>query len=153
MSVAPAALLNLDHVAGRLARSDRPIRHVAAVGVALVLGVLAVPVSERAAAGLGLQSCRIEPAAPRFGEDSETTILTFHGTACSVLLRPMNATIDALAIVSPPVHGALRIRGRTGVVYRPASGFTGEDSFAFRVSGHDGGTLRTATVRARVRVQ
>jgi hypothetical protein len=44
------------------------------------------------------------------------------------------------AVVERPRHGSLTQSGRFTVVYRPAAGFRGQDTYAIRICGMSGGT-------------
>lgn len=54
-----------------------------------------------------------------------------HNAACAIWANPQGISVKVVTITAAPQHGTLALRGRTGVTYRPARGFTGTDSFAF----------------------
>jgi hypothetical protein len=68
-----------------------------------------------------------------------------------VLANDSDADGDALAVsaVGPAAHGSTAIGGG-GVVYTPAAGYYGSDSFAYTVSDGQGG-FATATVSVQVK--
>jgi hypothetical protein len=82
---------------------------------------------------LGARGCHVEPIAP--GRASDVSIALPANTPCTILVRTGNAVLDDIMVHAPPEHGTLMSRGRTGVVYRPAPGFKGSDSFAFSLRG------------------
>ncbi|MCP4406190.1 MAG: hypothetical protein GY807_00180 [Gammaproteobacteria bacterium] len=58
-----------------------------------------------------------------------------------------------LEIVSPPSHGNVKVKDRPGKVkYRPKAGFSGNDSFTFRVVDERGAASEPATVTIAVAV-
>ena len=62
-------------------------------------------------------------------------------------------SIEEIAIDVMPQHGTATLRGRTGVTYRPAPRFKGDDSFAFSVRGRAGSTTGRSLVQVRATVK
>jgi hypothetical protein len=57
--------------------------------------------------------------------------------------------LDSVDIVSQPNHGSVHINGQNEAVYTPDNGFSGFDSFTYRITDGDGDTSE-ATVTIRV---
>jgi hypothetical protein len=75
------------------------------------------------------------------------------GAACPVWARSTTAQIDMMTITLSPQHGTAKPRGRTGVIYRPAPGFRGEDAFAYVRQGASSQYRGSSLVRVNVRVE
>jgi hypothetical protein len=116
----------------------------AALGLAMIGGSSFDP---------GMRTCRTEPAVLAAGIAAEARMTVSHNAACAMWQKPGTGAIDAVDIAVAPQHGNLTLRGRTGVVYRPARGFTGRDSFAFALRGRsslgDGASLVRVEVTVR----
>jgi hypothetical protein len=159
MSIASTAAASLTDVVARPARwarsalTAKPLGRVAVVGGALLAAMAAWWIAERASGGLSSQSCHTEPVTPSFGAATLTTMRVSSGTECSLSVPMGGVSVDSLVILGTPSNGALRLRGRTGIIYQPAKGFAGEDSFAFAIAGHTGTAVGTAIVRVRATVR
>jgi hypothetical protein len=114
---------------------------------ALLLGAFAAPSFGPA------RACRTEPAVLGFGADLDARMIVAHNGACAIWTTADNISIDDIEIATPPRHGTLALRGRTGVTYRPASQFTGDDSFAFMLHGRLDARDNSSLVHVRVTVQ
>jgi len=82
----------------------------------------------------------------------DETVTTEAGSAVTVTLHAGDADGDALtfAIASEPRHGTLGAVGGNRVVYTPAPGYSGEDSFTFRAND---GTADSNTATVGIAVQ
>jgi hypothetical protein len=98
-------------------------------------------------------ACRTEPVVLGIGADLDARMTVSHNGACAIWTKAENISIDDVTIATAPRHGAVALRGRTGVTYRPAAQFTGEDSFAFRLHQRADGRDSSSLVRVRVIVQ
>jgi LPXTG-motif cell wall-anchored protein len=58
------------------------------------------------------------------------------------------APVTGLAVISDPDHGTAKVDGES-VTYSPASGFTGTDTFDYRLTTANGTSTATVTVRVR----
>jgi hypothetical protein len=96
---------------------------------------------------LGARGCHVEPIAP--GRASDVSIKLPANTPCTILVRTGNAVLDDIVVHAPPKHGTLTSRGRTGVVYRPAPGFKGSDSFIFSLQRRPNSVPETTVVHVR----
>jgi hypothetical protein len=101
----------------------------------------------------GLRPCRTEPAVLRSATDVEATMTVARGGACAIWTRAENISVDDLSIEVAPQHGNLALRGRTGVTYRPARTFTGDDFFAYTLHGRSDAQDASSVVRVRVSVK
>lgn len=99
------------------------------------------------------RDCRFKPIALALGLDKQIAATVPRGVPCSVHTLTGEATVEDLTIQSPPRHGELAPRGRTGVLYRPDPNFKGEDSFAFELRGGPSSSHAKSTVRVQVTVQ
>ncbi len=85
--------------------------------------------------------------------DDIATVITGQAITVDVLANDSDPDNDPLAItaVAPPMHGSAAIAG-TLILYTPAAGFIGTDSFRYTISDGRGGTanaLVTVTIGAR----
>jgi hypothetical protein len=98
---------------------------------------------------LGSRGCRADPIPLAFGRDSDVSVALPADTPCAILLKPLGAPLDDIAIEGAPAHGTLTSHGRAGVVYRPQPGFRGGDSFDFSLHRRSNSTLESFTVHIR----
>lgn len=119
----------------------------------LAIGVLMLALATPGPIELPLGGCRNDPGRLVFGETFEVEMSLDRNTACSVMLRLGSAAVDKLEVTTPPRHGALVPRGRTGVIYRADRNFNGEDFFAFAMRGQSAAYNGTSVVRVRVQVR
>jgi hypothetical protein len=118
-----------------------------------LLGILAAVVAARAFNVIPIPECRATPTRLAFDPMTEVKVTTSARTPCLLSLRLGTARVDALTITVDPQHGVVIPRGRTGVVYRPLSGFRGEDSFWFSLDGRANHNPGAAVVRVGVTVK
>lgn len=102
---------------------------------------------------MGPAQCRTEPGVLAFGADMNATMTVSHNAACAIWTKTGNLSISDVKIAVPPQHGTLVLRGRTGVTYRPAGQFTGNDFFAFALSGRSDARDKMSLVRVGVTVK
>jgi hypothetical protein len=105
-----------------------------------------------AAGILGSHDCRVAPIPLALGVQTEVSIALPANTPCTILVQGGSATLDGLRIDVPPERGTLTPRGRTGVVYRPRSGFKGADVFDFSLRGRSSAAYEIATIRVRATI-
>jgi hypothetical protein len=98
---------------------------------------------------LSARDCRVAPIPLQLGAGTALAIAVPANTPCTLLVRAGSATLDEISIDTPPQHGTLVPRGRTGTVYRPDRGFKGDDVFVFAVNARS----TTGQERAIIRVQ
>lgn len=101
----------------------------------------------------GSHPCRSDPPVFMPGADRDVNMTVSHNAACAIWAKTANISVKELTITVAPQHGSLALRGRTGVIYRPARGFTGSDRFSFSLRGHsprhDDGSLVRVDVTVR----
>jgi len=91
----------------------------------------------------------------RFVWDVETNAyMTTDGGRCSLVLRRTFRTseVHAITISSTPRNGNASVSGHS-VIYNARSGFKGDDTFVFAVSGRRNGNPVRATVKVSVSVR
>lgn len=94
--------------------------------------------------------CSATPVRPAFGAETIAAMTAAPGNPCIVFLQPTAGPLEELAVATPPSHGIVAVRGRTGVTYRAEARYRGEDAFVLRLRNREGGV---ATVRVRVEVR
>lgn len=120
----------------------------------VALAALALAMIEGPSVNLtGARPCRTEPAVLRSGADIDATMTVSHNAACAIWTKTQSISINDVKIAVPPRHGTLALRGRTGVTYRPAGQFTGDDFFAFALRGRADARDRASLVRVHVTVR
>ena len=118
-----------------------------------LLALLVAVIAARTFDVIAVPECRAAPARLTFAPMTDVKIMTSARTPCLLSLRLGTARVDALTITVGPQYGTVVPRGRTGVVYRPLSGFRGEDSFWFLLDGQSNQHPGAAIVRAGVTVK
>jgi hypothetical protein len=104
------------------------------------------------AGALGSRGCRVTPIPLVLGVDTDISITMPAPTPCMIVVRGGNAVLDNITIDAPPARGTLTPRGRTGVIYRPSSGFKGDDAFAFSLRGRASSINGSSVVRVRAKI-
>jgi hypothetical protein len=99
-----------------------------------------------------IHPCRTEPGVLGSGAELAAAMTVSHNSACAIWTKLQSSSITDVRIEALPQHGTLALRGRTGVTYRPAPQFTGEDSFAFTLHGRLDVRDNSSLVRVRVTV-
>jgi Bacterial Ig domain len=101
----------------------------------------------------GAPNCHVQPMPLALGTESSASITIPANTPCTVTVAAGGTSIEEIAIDVMPRHGTATLRGRTGVTYRPAPRFTGDDSFAFSIRGRAGSTTGRSLVQVRATVK
>ena len=97
--------------------------------------------------------CQVPQLSLNLGSDAAISVAVPAAKACAISVTAGSATVKTLKIDSPPAHGQLLPRGRTGVVYIPQSGFAGEDAFVFSIEGNSSSGSGAALFRVKATVQ
>lgn len=97
--------------------------------------------------------CRAAPFAFRPNNGIDATMRVTSGRSCIMVARIGSANAQDLWIDTPPQHGTVQPRGRTGITYRAADKFKGDDFFTIALRGRDKSGAGIMTVRVRVAVQ
>ncbi|WP_173003051.1 gliding motility-associated C-terminal domain-containing protein [Chitinophaga sp. SYP-B3965] len=129
-------------------RTVGTVTNSASVNARTIAGVSVTDISGTAA-GNNTPTVTPVPNNPVAHDDAVTTNANTPVTI-NVLLNddPVNSTFDlqSIAIVTRPVQGLVTIHNNGTVTYTPAVGYTGGDSFTYRVKDASGFYTNTATV-------
>jgi hypothetical protein len=100
--------------------------------------------------------CSAKPPYLPWSGTGSATITVSGGQPCGVGWHdtpggPGGVTVlDSMSVSSPPAHGSLRPQDQHVIIFTPASGYKGQDSFMLTMQEHNGG--RSATLRVKVSV-
>jgi hypothetical protein len=122
-------------------------------GCVALIAIFVALIGIRSAELVGIRECRADPVALVLGLNIEATMTVRGGSACALWIKGATASIAELEITSPPRHGVVLTRGRTGVVYQPERQFAGWDSFAFTLRGTSSADAGTSIARVSVNVR
>jgi len=91
---------------------------------------------------------------PYWGSNSSTTLEVSSGESCELNANTGGTNIiESLRITSTPSNGTATIGQGNGTWYQSAAGFTGQDGFAFAVTGSGPGGSGISTVQVTVTVR
>jgi hypothetical protein len=121
-----------------------------AVGLAALMLVLTVVWFRQVAAPV---DCRAARLPLRLNSQADAAMTVARGSPCALVIESGPASVDALSVTTAPANGTVSPRGRTGVIYRAARGFAGDDAFSIALQGHVHGTVGTMQVNVRVAVK
>lgn len=98
--------------------------------------------------------CLIEPwSIPYLGSNTSTTMLASSGQVCQIDPGAGGTNIiTSVTISAAPANGSASVNG-DAVLYQSQSGFTGQDSFAFTLSGSGPGGSGSSSVQVSVTVR
>jgi hypothetical protein len=100
-----------------------------------------------------MRPCSTEPALLGSGAELAAHMTVSHNAACAIGAKIQSIATEDVKLEVAPQHGTLALRGRSGVTYRPAPEFTGNDFFAFTQRGHAGARDNMSFVRVSVTVK
>ena len=122
-------------------------RNVLMLRFAVLFGALVLPLAAEA-------DCPSVRWNFKFGQET-TTARETDGTPCFFRMTDVggDGAIYGVEIATPPKNGIALASGRTMVVYKPKTGFKGEDSFVFELIGKLEGNPTSAKVRVTVVVK
>jgi hypothetical protein len=129
------------------------LRRPEVTGCVALIAIFVALIGIRSAELIGIRDCRADPVALALGLNIEATMTVQGGSACALWIKGATASIGDLEITSPPRHGVVLTRGRTGVVYQPERQFVGRDSFAFTLRGTSPADVGTSIARVNVNVR
>jgi hypothetical protein len=104
-------------------------------------------------------ACSSKPPYLPWGGQGSATIMVSGGQPCGVGWHdtpggPGGVTVlDSMSVSSPPSHGTLRPQDQHVIIFTPASGYKGSDSFTLSMQEHNGGRRATLSVRVSVTIQ
>ncbi len=117
--------------------------------VMLMAGSLWYGQSSRAVA----RGCNTDPISMGFAPEVNVAMTVKHGADCAIWSRISNTFVESLDVETAPEHGTLQTRSLSGVIYRPAPGYVGHDTFAFVRRESPQHMNRKSLVRVDVRVE
>jgi hypothetical protein len=106
-----------------------------------------------------VQACSSKPPYLPWGGHGSATITVSGGQACGVGWHdtpggPGGVTVlDSMSVSSPPSHGTLRPQDQHVIIFTPAPGYKGQDSFTLSMQEHNGGRSATLSVKVSVTIQ
>lgn len=97
--------------------------------------------------------CQARPIALAPGSVIQASLNVTANRPCTMTVSVGSTAIRSVSIETDPSHGMLVRRGRTGVIYVPDPGYTGEDTFAFALEAEpfQGGGTSLVRVIATVK--
>jgi hypothetical protein len=125
-------------------------RRTALLGCVAFVGVLAFGLAARTLDARPLAECRSGPVRLALGSETAATVTIGSGAACAISFFAPAVSMNGVRIMAAPRHGTVTPRGRTGVIYRAAAKYRGEDSFDLALSGRSDGGEGVAIVRVTV---
>lgn len=128
-----------------------PVRIPAAAAGLVALGLLTIALWSPYSDATG--GCRTLPLVFKPGATVETVMTVAQDRACSLYVSPGSAVISSLDVNTAPSGGVVSPRGRTGIIYRSLSGFDGDDSFTFTLSGKVKEDVAAMTIKVRISVK
>jgi hypothetical protein len=102
---------------------------------------------------VGARDCHVQQIPFTLGVESSASIVMPANTSCTVTVAAGGTLIEEIAIDVMPRDGTAMLRGRTGVTYRPAPRFKGDDSFAFSIRGRVGATSGRSLIQVHATIK
>jgi hypothetical protein len=105
-----------------------------------------------------VQACESKPPFLPWGGTGSAMITVSGGKPCGVGWHdtpggPGGVTVlDSMTVSSQPSHGSAASQGHS-VIFTPAPGYKGPDSFTLSMKEHNGGRSATLTVKVSVTIQ
>lgn len=100
--------------------------HIVRLAVLAAFPTMATPLFSQTA------TCNNSPFNVGYGGDSVTTLSIQSGSSCSAPLNWNSGAIESVQVEKPATHGTGRA-GRNAWGYTSKAGYTGSDSFSFRI--------------------
>jgi len=99
-------------------------------------------------------ACSSKPPYLPWGGHGSATITVSGNKPCGIGWHDTGATIlDSMSVASPPTHGSLRPQDQHLIIFTPATGYKGQDSFTLSMQEHNGGRSATLSVKVSVTIQ
>ena len=106
------------------------------------------------ASAVSVPACSSKPPYLPWGGTGSATITVSGGKPCGVGWHDTGATIlDSMSVTSAPSHGSLKPQDQHIIIFTPASGYQGPDSFTLSMQEHNGGRAATLRVKVSVTIQ
>jgi uncharacterized membrane protein YgcG len=101
-----------------------------------------------------VQACESKPPFLPWGGSGSATIMVSGGKPCGIGWHDTGATIlDNMSVTSQPSHGTLKPQDQHVIIFTPAPGYKGSDSFTLSMKEHNGGRSATLTVKVSLTIQ
>ena len=106
-----------------------------------------------------VQACESKPPFLPWGGTGSATITVSGGKPCGIGWHdtpggPGGVTVlDSMKVTSPPSHGSLKPQDQHVIIFTPAPGYKGQDSFTLSMQEHNGSRRATMTVKVSVTIQ
>jgi hypothetical protein len=99
-------------------------------------------------------ACSSKPPYLPWGGHGSATITVSGGQPCGIGWHDTGATIlDSMSVTSQPAHGSLRPQDQHVIIFAPAPGYKGQDSFTLSMREHNGGRSANLSVTVSVTIQ
>ena len=99
-------------------------------------------------------ACESKPPYLPWGGHGSATITVSGGQPCGIGWHDTGATIlDSMSATSHPTHGSLTPKDKHVIIFTPAPGYKGQDSFTLSMREHNGGRSATLTVKVNVTIR
>jgi Bacterial Ig domain len=104
-------------------------------------------------------ACSSKPPYLPWGGHGSATIMVSGGEPCGVGWHdtpggPGGVTVlDSMTVTSHPSHGTLTPKDQHVIIFTPAPGYKGQDSFTLTMREHNGGRSATLSVKVSVTIQ
>jgi hypothetical protein len=99
-------------------------------------------------------ACSSKPPYLPWGGQGSAMITVSGGQPCGIGWHDTGATIlDSMSVTSQPSHGSLRPQDQHVIIFTPAAGYKGQDSFTLSMREHNGGRSATLSVTVSVTIQ
>ncbi len=110
--------------------------------------------SSQASQSTSVPACSSKPPYLPWGGHGSATITVSGGQPCGIGWHDTGATIlDSMSVTSQPAHGSLRPQDQHLIIFAPAAGYKGQDSFTLSMREHNGGRSGTLSVTVSVTIQ
>lgn len=101
-----------------------------------------------------VQACESKPPFLPWGGTGSASITVSGGKPCGIGWHDTGATVlDSMSVSSQPSHGSLAPQDQHIIIFTPAPGYKGQDSFMLSMQEHNGGRRATLKVKVTVTIQ
>jgi hypothetical protein len=99
-------------------------------------------------------ACEVKNVNIPWGGSGSASMTVSGGKPCSIGWHDTGATIlDSMSVSSPPSHGSLSPQDQHVIIFTPAPGYTGQDSFTLSMREHNGARRATMSVKVSVTIR
>lgn len=103
---------------------------------------------------MSVPACESKSPYLPWGGTGSATITVTGGKPCSVGWHDTGATVlDSMSVTSQPSHGSLTPRDQHQIIFTPAPGYKGTDSFMLSMQEHNRGRRATLQVKVNVTIR